>query len=59
MKKYREIKHLKIVEQMIFVLLLAVIVPTTVSAFIVNNIKKIVSLGYNKLYKIHYCKYIL
>ena len=40
MKKHREIKHLKIVEQMIFVLLLAVIVPTTVSAFIVNNINQ-------------------
>ena len=40
MKKHLEIKHLKIVEQMIFVLLLAVIVPTTVSAFIVNNINQ-------------------
>lgn len=40
MKKHREIKHLKIVEQMIFVVLLAVIVPTTVSAFIVNNINQ-------------------
>lgn len=40
MKKQIEIKHLKIVEQIIFVLLLAVIVPTIVSAFIVNNINQ-------------------
>lgn len=40
MKKLREIKRLKIVEQIILVLLLAVIVPTTVSAIIVNNINQ-------------------
>lgn len=40
MSKFREIKRLKIVEQIILVLLLAVIVPTTVSAIIVNNINQ-------------------
>lgn len=40
MKKIREIKRLKIVEQIILVLLLAVITPTIVSAIIVNNINQ-------------------
>ena len=40
MKKQIKFKRLKIVEQIILVLLLAVIVPTTVSAFIVNNINQ-------------------
>lgn len=40
MKKIRDIKRLKIVEQIIFVLLLAVITPTIVSAIIVNNINQ-------------------
>lgn len=40
MKKLREIKRLKIVEQIILVLLLAVITPTIVSAIIVNNINQ-------------------
>ena len=40
MKNFREIKRLKIVEQIILVLLLAVIVPTTVCAIIINNINQ-------------------
>ena len=40
MKKIRDIKRLKIVEQIILVLLLAVITPTIVSTFIVNNINQ-------------------
>lgn len=40
MKKIREIKRLKIVEQIILVLLLAVITPTSISTFIVNNINQ-------------------
>ena len=40
MKSPIKFKRLKIVEQIILVLLLAVIVPTTVSAFIVNNINQ-------------------
>lgn len=40
MKKIRDIKRLKIVEQIILVLLLAVITPTIVSAIIVNNINQ-------------------
>lgn len=40
MAKFREVKRLKIVEQIILVLLLAVIVPTTISAIIVNNINQ-------------------
>ena len=40
MAKFRDVKRLKIVEQIILVLLLAVIVPTTVSAIIVNNINQ-------------------
>lgn len=40
MKKFRAIKRLKIVEQIILVILLAVIVPTTVCAIIVNNINQ-------------------
>lgn len=40
MKKIIKLKRLKIVEQIILVLLLAVIVPTTVSAIIVNNINQ-------------------
>ena len=40
MKNPIKFKRLKIVEQIILVLLLAVIVPTTVSAFIVNNINQ-------------------
>ncbi len=40
MKKLIKIKRFKIVEQMIFVILLAVIIPTIVSAFIVNNINQ-------------------
>ncbi len=40
MKKIRDIKRLKIVEQIILVLLLAVITPTIVTTFIVNNINQ-------------------
>ncbi len=40
MSKFRDIKRLKIVEQIILVLLLAVIIPTTVSAIIINNINQ-------------------
>ena len=40
MKKLIKIKRFKIVEQMIFVILFAVIIPTIVSAFIVNNINQ-------------------
>lgn len=40
MPKIRDVKRLKIVEQIIVVLLLAVIVPTVVSAIIVNNINQ-------------------
>jgi len=40
MKKFIKIKRFKIVEQMIFVILFAVIIPTIVSAFIVNNINQ-------------------
>lgn len=40
MAKFRDVKRLKIVEQIILVLLLAVIVPTIVSAIIVNNINQ-------------------
>lgn len=40
MKNPIKLKRLKIVEQIILVLLLAVIVPTTVSAIIVNNINQ-------------------
>lgn len=39
-KTHRTAKRLKIVEQIILVLLVAVIVPTIVSAFIVNNINQ-------------------
>ena len=39
MPKIRDVKRLKIVEQIIVVLLLAVIVPTVVSAIIVNKHK--------------------
>ena len=40
MKKIRDIKRLKIVEQIILVLLLAVITPTIVTTVIVNNINQ-------------------
>ena len=40
MSKSRDVKRLKIVEQIIVVLLLAVIVPTVVSAIIINNINQ-------------------
>lgn len=40
MPKIRDIKRFKIVEQIILVLLLAVIIPTTICAFIVNNINQ-------------------
>ena len=40
MKNPIKFKRLKIVEQIILVLLLAVIVPTTISAIIVNNINQ-------------------
>ncbi len=40
MTKIRDIKRLKIVEQIILVLLLAVITPTIVTTFIVNNINQ-------------------
>ena len=40
MKKFKNVRRLKIVEQIILVLLLAVIVPTTISAIIVNNINQ-------------------
>lgn len=40
MAKFRDVKRLKIVEQIILVLLLAVIVPTTVCTIIVNNINQ-------------------
>ena len=40
MKNPIKLKRLKIVEQIILVILLAVIVPTTVSAIIVNNINQ-------------------
>ena len=40
MKKTKDVRRLKIVEQIILVLLLAVIVPTAVSAVIINNINQ-------------------
>lgn len=40
MPKIRDVRRLKIVEQIIVVLLLAVIVPTVVSAIIINNINQ-------------------
>lgn len=40
MKKLKDLRRLKIVEQIIIVLLLAVIVPTAVSAVIINNINQ-------------------
>ena len=40
MRKFKNVRRLKIVEQIILVLLLAVIVPTTISAIIVNNINQ-------------------
>lgn len=40
MKKIINVKRFKIVEQMIFVILFAVIIPTIVSAVIVNNINQ-------------------
>lgn len=40
MRKFKVLKRLKIVEQIILVLLFAVIVPTVVSAIIVNNINQ-------------------
>lgn len=40
MRKFKNVRRLKIVEQIILVLLLAVIVPTIISAIIVNNINQ-------------------
>ncbi len=40
MTKFRDVKRLKIVEQIILVLLFAVIIPTTICAVIINNINQ-------------------
>lgn len=40
MKKIKRIKHFKIVEQIIFILLLSVLIPLTITGLIVNNINQ-------------------